>query len=134
MSSELQPVFVRLRAILEAHSAGYLVSPGSLQHYGLEASVGPATLRAWGGKVKQPRIPVAWVTTGKAYVSYHLMGLASPKVRSLLSKPLAARMQGKTCFNFKTLDEPLSRELEVVTVRALAAFREAGFITPEESA
>lgn len=96
--------------------------------------MGPATLRAWGGKVKRPRMPVAWVTTGKAYVSYHLMGLASPTVRSVLSKPLAGRMQGKTCFNFKTLDEPLFGEPEEVTVWALAEFRNSGFVAPEESA
>jgi hypothetical protein len=56
------------------------------------------------------------------------MGAAHPKIRAMLSPELAARMQGKTCFNFKTNDEGLFRELERVTGRALAAFPKAGFI------
>src|ERR1700694_1664530 len=133
VSSELQPIFRELRAILRKLAPDFLVSADS-DHYGLEASPGPATLRAWGGEVRRQRIPVAWVEIRKAYVSYHLMGVGHPNVRGTMSKQLQARMQGKTCFNFTTSDEALFRELEQVTVRGLVAFRAAGFVSERESA
>jgi hypothetical protein len=133
MASELQSVFAALRAILERHAPGFRVSHASPQRYALEASIGPATLRAWRGKAKRPRIPVAWVSMEKSYVSYHLMGTEHPTVRKMLSAPLAAQMQGKTCFNFKTEDPVLLKELEEVTNRALEALRNAGFIVGGES-
>jgi hypothetical protein len=133
MASELQSVFAALRAILEKRAPGFRVAHASPKRYTLEASIGPATLKAWGGKAKRPRIPVAWVSMEKSYVSYHLMAAADPKVRAMLSAPLAGCMQGKTCFNFKTENPALLRELEEVTKRALEAFRDAGFIVASES-
>ena len=73
-------------------------------------------------------IPVAWVQLGKAYVSFHLMGIdANAKLRNAMSKQLAARMQGKACFNFKTSDEVLFQELEGLTAKGLDDLRKAGF-------
>lgn len=126
--SQLQTVFGKLRAILQKHAPGLLVAQDSSDLYGLEATPGPATLRSWGGTLRRPRIPVAWVAMHKSYVSYHFMGLGHPKVRGTLSKQLGARMQGKTCFNFKTDDAVMFRELDEVTGRGLAAFRKAEFI------
>ena len=57
----------------------------------------------------------------------------NPKLRDRMSKELKARMQGKTCFNFKTNDEALFTELEQLTARGVAAFRDAGFISDSES-
>jgi hypothetical protein len=99
-------------------------------HYSLEASAGPAALQAWGGKMKRPMLPVAWVQIGKAYVSYHLMGFdGNAKLRDSMSKGLKARMQGKTCFNFKSKDEALFKELEQLTAQSIAGFRKAGYIS-----
>lgn len=73
-------------------------------------------------------MPVAWVQTGKNYVSYHLMPVyACPKLVEGCSKELQARMQGKSCFNFKTIDETLLQELEQLTIAAFAAWKKAGF-------
>ena len=75
-------------------------------------------------------IPVAWVQKGKAYVSYHLMGVyGNTKLRDGMSKELKAHMQGKTCFNFKDSDDGLLEELKQLTARAIAAFRKAGYIS-----
>jgi hypothetical protein len=47
------------------------------------------------------------VRLGKAYVSYHLMPLyMCPVLATRVSPALKKRMQGKTCFNFKTDPEP----------------------------
>jgi len=134
MSSEFESIFVRLRAILQKHAGRFSVTNDTPERYSLEGSVGPATLQAWGGKVKKRLIPVAWVEIGKSYVSYHLMGLyGNARLHAGMSKELKARMQGKTCFNFKTDDEVLFKELEQLTTRGLAAFREAGFISEHKS-
>ena len=126
MASDLRPIFTRLRASLATHADSLVVSRDAPTHYCLEATPGPATMRAWRGEVRRARIPVAWVEIRKAYVSYHLMGVASEAGR--ISAGLRARMQGKTCFNFSKHEESLFAELEAVTARSLAAFRAAGFI------
>jgi hypothetical protein len=47
------------------------------------------------------------VHRGKAYVSFHLMPLyMCPVLMKSISPALKKRMQGKTCFNFKTEPEP----------------------------
>ena len=74
-------------------------------------------------------MPIAWVNISKAYVSYHLMGIyMNPKLQKSISPKLKARMQGKSCFNFKNSDEALFSELEKVTAKSIEDFRKAGFI------
>jgi hypothetical protein len=127
--SAFEPVFRRLRSILEKHRAGFSVSDDTSTRFGLEAPVGPATIKAWGGKAKAPTMPVAWVEVKKSYVSYHLMGIyVNPRLQVKLSDALRSRMQGKSCFNFKDEDEAMFRELGKVTAESLAALRKGGFI------
>jgi len=61
------------------------------------------------------------VRLGKAYVSFHLMPLyMNPRLAGAVSPALKKRMQGKTCFNFKTVPEPeLLKELQQLTAAAL---------------
>jgi hypothetical protein len=130
MPSEFETVFDRLRAILRRHAGAMLtVSEDTAQRFCLEAKVGPATLRAWGGKQKASTIPVAWVQIGKGYVSFHHMALyGSAALHAAMSKKLKARMQGKSCLNFKVVDEPLFEELEALTARGGQGMAKAGFI------
>jgi hypothetical protein len=128
MAAIFESIFVRLRSILKKHAGAYSVKERA-GSYSLEGVPGPATLRAWGGKIRKPMIPVAWVQVGKAYVSFHLTGMdGNAKLRDAMSKQLAARMQGKTCFNFKISDEVLFQELEGLTATGLDGFRKAGFV------
>ncbi|MBZ5534741.1 MAG: hypothetical protein LAO31_02205 [Acidobacteriia bacterium] len=123
MPVEFEPVFKRLRAILQKHSTVLSVTDDSPRRYCLGAPASP--------KMKRP-IPVAWTEIGKNYVSYHLMPVyACPQLRDGMSEKLRARMQGKSCFNFKVADEMLFKELEELTVRGFAMFRKAGYI-PEK--
>src|SRR5688500_18725551 len=116
MSADFISIFRRLRANLQKHSGTLSVQEDSPGCYSLAGTPGPATLKSWGGKLKKPLIRVAWVKIEKAYVSYHLMGVhGNPKLS--LSKELKARMQGKTCFNFKTADETLFAELDHLTAQ-----------------
>jgi len=123
-----KPVFSRLRDMLKRHAGSLVVKSDRADYYGLEAAIGPATLRAWGGKTKSRTMAVAWVKVGKSYVSYHLMGIyAYPKFLDGCSHDLLARMQGKSCFNFKVVDERLFEELEKLTVKSLEGMKKTGF-------
>jgi hypothetical protein len=129
MNSEFNSVFSRLRRILQSHSSALAVTEDAPERYCLAGNIGPAAVRAWGGKVKRSMIPVAWVEIRKAYVSYHLMGIyGNAASRDGMSKELKARMQGKTCFNFKLVDEELFKELDSLTAQTIAAFRKAEYI------
>jgi len=65
------------------------------------------------------------VKRGKAYVSFHLMPLyMNAGLSGRVSPQLRKRMQGKTCFNFKSDPEPeLLAELSELTANALADWR-----------
>ena len=129
--SEFQSAFVELRAILRKHAKTFAVNRDTDNHYGLEAPIGPATLKAWKGKERSKTIPVAWVEIQKSYVSYHLMGVyMNPKALKDCSPELMARMQGKTCFNFKSVDAKLFKELETLTATSLTEMRKAEIISP----
>ena len=130
MPSEFDSIFARLRSILQKHAGTLSVSEDTATAYGVAGLTGPATVKSWGGKMKKPTIPVAWVQIGKAYVSYHLMGVGgNAKLAAGMSPRLKARMQGKTCFNFTVADEDLFAELDRLTAESITGFRKAGFIT-----
>jgi hypothetical protein len=69
-------------------------------------------------------MPIAWVQIGKSYVSFHHMGVyARPELLRDISKKLKGRIQGKSCFNFRSIDDELFEELEALTIRAFEAFQ-----------
>jgi hypothetical protein len=115
MSGPFADVFSALRAILERQTGKLIVSQNSPTRYCLEGGLHP--------KHKTP-MPIAWVEIKKNYVSFHHMGVyARPDLLKGISKKLMARMQGKGCFNFSSVDDVLFAELESLTVRAFDAFR-----------
>lgn len=57
------------------------------------------------------------VKINKNYVSYHLMPVyVKPDLIKNISSDLKKRMQGKSCFNFKTVDKKLIKELSLLTL------------------
>jgi hypothetical protein len=67
---------------------------------------------------------VAGTRVGKSYVSYYLMPVyATPGLADSLSPELRKRMQGKACFNFKSVDDRLFAELEALTARSIQGYR-----------
>jgi hypothetical protein len=65
----------------------------------------------------------AGIRRGKRYVSYYLMSVyASPDLVASMSPELRRRMQGKSCFNFTSVDEPLFDELARITEVSLEPF------------
>ncbi|RPJ58359.1 MAG: hypothetical protein EHM23_17765 [Acidobacteria bacterium] len=118
-NSDFEAIFARLREILTPHSARLRVTADTPDHYCLEIPFSPKVNKGF---------PVAWVKTGKNYVSYHLMPVYMfPDVRASMSQKLRARMQGKSCFNFRVADEDLFKELEQVTEKGFAMAKDAGY-------
>ncbi|PYS58400.1 MAG: hypothetical protein DMF76_19315 [Acidobacteria bacterium] len=79
-------------------------------------------------KNKQP-LCFGGVRQGKNYVSFYLMSVyACPELLQNLSPELKKRMQGKSCFNFKEVDEQLFKELATLTKAGAAKFSDERFI------
>jgi hypothetical protein len=79
-------------------------------------------------KNKQP-LCFGGVRLGKAYVSFYLMSVyACPDLLKSMSPELKKRMQGKSCFNFKEVDEKLFKELAKLTKAGAAKFSDEKFI------
>ena len=109
MTDSFGDVFTALRAILQRHKGTLIVSQNSPTRFCLEGGCHP--------RRKQP-MPIAWVEVGKNYVGFHHMAVyARPDLLKDISKKLKARMQGKSCFNFTSVNEVLFAELEELTVR-----------------
>ena len=66
------------------------------------------------------------VRLGKAYVSFHLMALyMCPEMQKSITPALKKRMQGKTCFNFKTQPDPeLVADLKRLTAEGIKLWDE----------
>src|SRR3989449_8582235 len=69
------------------------------------------------------------VRRGKNYVSFYLMFIyACPELLESMSPELKKRMQGKSCFNFKEVDENLFKELAKLTKAGATKFNDEKFI------
>ncbi len=106
-----EPVFDRLRALMLTAAPGQPVAidePGNLLLH--TPRTDPRTGKPlWFGTV----------TIKRRYVAYHLIPLYDrPQLADGLSDALTKRRQGKTCFNFTTIDEALFVELADLTRRA----------------
>jgi hypothetical protein len=115
VSPDFAEVFSALKALLKKHEKTLKVIKDQPNEYTLVTK--SATNRGmpmWFGSVR----------AGKAYVSYHLMALYfNPKMNALVPPILKKRMQGKTCFNFKTIDKELLAELKALTQSAVDDYK-----------
>jgi len=69
------------------------------------------------------------VKIGKNYVSYHLMPVyVFPELLKDISPALKQKMQGKSCFNFKSVDADLFEELKTLSEKSYQAYKEAGYL------
>ena len=65
----------------------------------------------------------------KRYVSYHLMPVyVNPGLLKGVSPELKKRMQGKSCFNFTTVDASLYRELADLTKAGFKDYQKRGYV------
>ncbi len=116
---DFQPIFAALRSVLAGQAAKLAITTESPARYTLlTRSPSPFPQHKgqpmWFGEVR----------IGKAYVSFHLMALYfNAELADTISPALKRRMQGKTCFNFKTLPEPeILSELTRLTKACIQVF------------
>jgi len=118
--TDLQPVFERLKEILSPYEPKMDVAQDTDTMYLLNTRF---LLK------KNYPLMFAGVRLGKNYVSYHLFSVyASPDDVQTLSPDLKKRMQGKSCFNFAAVDEPLFKELAKITKVGAKRFSDAKFV------
>ena len=121
MASDFSAVFARLKPVLAKHGKRLSAKTDTPVEYTL------VTHRA--SPFPQHKGQPMWfgsLRLGKAYVSFHLMPLyMTPELTNTISPELRKRMQGKTCFNFKSEPEPeLIAELERLTEAGLKLWGE----------
>jgi hypothetical protein len=108
--------FAALRGVLEANAKGLIVTvdkPGDYQRAD----------RTLTDRIGRPLF-VAAVQTRKNYVSFHLLPMyGSPDLVAELSPALRKRMQGKACFNFRTIDAVQLKELRAVTRKGITRLK-----------
>jgi hypothetical protein len=112
-SRDFAAVDRRLRQILEPLRSRFAVTKNGPE--GMTVEIPGLEGKPWGY--------VAGVRPGKSYVSFYLMSVySSPQVMASMSPELRRRMQGKACFNFTRIDEPLFAELARLTEAGLEPF------------
>jgi hypothetical protein len=113
-------IFARLKKILQPYARKMDIASDSEVYYLLNTR--------YVMKNKQP-LCFGGVRLGKAYVSFYLMSVyAAPDLLKTMSPELKKRMQGKSCFNFKEVDEKLFKELAGLTRAGAARFSDQKFI------
>jgi hypothetical protein len=102
-------IFDRLKGMVEPYASEFHVAYDTPAGYGVDMAP------------EGERDPTTWfagVRLGRQYVSYYLMPVyVEPSLLDDISPELRRRMQGKSCFNFRSVDEDLFAELAELTQR-----------------
>jgi hypothetical protein len=115
-TTPLVDIFAALRAILEPYAKRMTVTVDEPGHYELASPT-------MTDRIGRPLF-CASVRINKNYVSFHLMPIYVNKaLRDGLSPSLKKRMQGKSCFNFATVEPGQLKELSAVTKKGVAGFK-----------
>ena len=125
MPSDFVPIFTELKLVFAKHVKRLSVKADTAVEYTLLTRA-PSPFPQHKG---QPMY-FGSVRLGKAYVSLHLMPLyMCPELTKTISPALKKRMQGKTCFNFKTGPEAvLIAELKQLTAAGFQLWREKQWV------
>lgn len=118
--ADLNSVFQELRMIMAPYAAKLQATRDDDQELYLDTQ--------YVQKNKKPLFFGA-VQLKKRYVSFHLMPVyLKPELLAAVSPALKACMQGKSCFNFTTLEPELFSELGVLTKDCYASYKAQGFV------
>jgi len=105
---DFEPIFQRLRSILQPFEKRLTVTADTTEGYSLDTPFASE-------KYQKPLFFGA-AQMKKNYVSFYLMPVyIYPDLLNGMSPELRKRMQGKSCFNFSKLDEALLAELAMLT-------------------
>lgn len=105
--TDFPAVFEKLRAVLKPYARKLTVKQDTGSVFYLEGSYSEKWKR---------EVFFASVQIKKSYVSFYLMPVYMyPDLLKGISPELKKRMQGKSCFNFKTVEKSLFDELTQLT-------------------
>ncbi|MEO0637286.1 MAG: hypothetical protein AAFY73_11615 [Pseudomonadota bacterium] len=125
MDEKHAPIFAALRELYCTHEADCVVLNDEPDRYHL----GTHEVRQKDGY----RTELGGVHARKSYVSAYLMPVyIHPDLLDDISPDLKNRMQGKSCFNFKKMDETLLAEFGALVQRGVTRFRDEGRFTPRD--
>lgn len=123
--ADFEEVFGALRALLTPHADKLIVKDDAADVFHLDT---PHIM-----KNKKPLFFGSAVIK-RNYVAYHLMPIYSdPDLLNDMSEALKKRMQGKSCFNFRSTAPALFEELDGLTHRGFARYAAHGYVaaTPD---
>lgn len=118
--NDFSAAFAKLKAILKPYERKMVVLHDTDECYYLDTRY-----------IMKNKKPLCFgaVRLGKNYVSFYLMSVyACPDLLKGMSPELKKRMQGKSCFNFKEVDEKLFQELDKLTKAGATKFSSEKFI------
>jgi hypothetical protein len=118
--ADFSPVFAELRKLLKPYAANLNVVRDDDQELYLDTK-----------HIQKNKKPLFFgaVQIKKSFVSFHLMPIyANPELLESISPDLSLRMQGKSCFNFKTVEPALLQELAAIAKAGYASYKEKGFV------
>jgi hypothetical protein len=117
---EFPAVFAQLKKILRPYGRRLTVTADTPSNYSLDAGY---------SEQYQHTLFFCAVQIKKNYVSFHLMPVYMfPDLLTDLSPALKKRMQGKSCFNFKTVDKALFAELAALTKKSVARAKHTDWV------
>lgn len=116
----LQVVFDQLRPILAEYAPHMVCTEESVDSYSLDTH-----------HIMKNKKPLffAAVKVNRQYVSFHLMPVyVQPELLKNISPELKKRMQGKSCFNFRQVDDCLFAELKELARAGYEFYRHQGYV------
>lgn len=118
--NEFTATFARLRGLLEPFEERLVVKHDRADVYYLDTR----HLEQW-----KKELFFGGVQIRKTYVAYYLFPVyVFPELLDDVSPELKRRMQGKSCFNFRSIDDALLGELKRLTERGFDRYRKEGFV------
>lgn len=120
IESQFQETFIKLKDILIGYAEELVVVIDEEDNFYIDTH--------FVMKNKKPMY-FSSVKINKNYVSFHLMPVyVFPELLEGLSPALKKRMQGKSCFNFKTIDDELLNELTALTSAGYSSYAKANYL------
>ena len=117
--ADLPATFEALKSVLAKHAPNLTVVHDEPGHYYLDAGYD----ERW-----KKNICFGAVKICKNYVSLYLMAVyGHPALLDGMTEDLKKRMQGKSCFNFKSITSAQLKELKALTKRAFEAYKRQGW-------
>lgn len=125
MDDVMGQTFAALRSVLKKHTGKLIVTKDTPEVYYVDAGFS----ETW-----QKDVFFGCVRMGKRYVSYHLIPVyACPELLKGLSRELRGRMQGKSCFNFRSIGPSQLKELDSLTRASVRRFKQVAKLRPGRS-